>query len=270
MGSLPGWTKATVDRLLTNKETSLDVYWAYPERILSDTGMHPDDWQEKVLRSNSTNLFMLCSRQSGKSQIAAALAVFTAMMIPESLTLLLSPTERQSGELFRDKVLKIYNRLGRLVPVWSETALTMTLANGSRIVSLPGAEGNIRGYSGVALLVIDEGSRVPDPLYYAVRPMLAVSKGRLVCLSTPFGKRGWFYDEWIRENSQWEKYLVLADECPRIGKQFLKEERVSLGDRWYRQEYECSFEDMVGAVFSWGDVNAAMSDDVEPLFSGAL
>ena len=65
---------------------------------------------------------------------------------------------------------------------------------GSRIISLPGDEKNIRGYSGVTLLVIYEAARVSDVLYRSVRPMLAVSKGRLVCLSTPFGKRGWFLD----------------------------------------------------------------------------
>jgi hypothetical protein len=45
------------------------------------------------------------------------------------------------------------------------------------------------------MLVIDEASRVDDTLYLAVRPLLAVSGGRLVALSTPFGKRGWFHDE---------------------------------------------------------------------------
>jgi hypothetical protein len=212
-------------------------------------------------------LLLLCSRQAGKSLTAAALAVQTALLMPGSLTLLLSPSERQSGELFRDKVERLYNGLGRPVGTTAKTALTMTLANGSRVVSLPGAEGTIRGYSGVALLVIDEAARVPDPLYYAVRPMLAVSKGRLVCLSTPFGKRGWFFEEWIG-NSPWERVRITADQCPRIPAAFLAEERLALGDRWYRQEYECSFEDTVDAVFAHADIHAALSDDVEPLFLG--
>jgi hypothetical protein len=45
------------------------------------------------------------------------------------------------------------------------------------------------------LVIVDEAARVPDDLYRAVRPMLAVSQGRLIALSTPFGQRGWFYDE---------------------------------------------------------------------------
>jgi hypothetical protein len=65
--------------------------------------------------------------------------------------------------------------------------LTLELVNGSRIVSLPENESGIRGFSGVNLLVIDEAARVDDSLYRSVRPMLAVSGGRLVALSTPFG-----------------------------------------------------------------------------------
>ncbi len=42
-------------------------------------------------------------------------------------------------------------------------------------------------------LKIDEAARVSDELYRAVRPMLATSGGRIVLLSTPFGKRGFFF-----------------------------------------------------------------------------
>ena len=124
-------------------------------------------------------MLLLCSRQSGKSQVAAAIALQTALTMPGSLTLLLSPSERQSGELFTDKLLKLYDSIDRPVKATKLTALQLTLANGGRIVALPGAEGTIRGYSGVALLIVDEAARVPDALYFAIRPMLAVSRGRV-------------------------------------------------------------------------------------------
>ena len=68
----------------------------------------------------------------------------------------------------------------------------LKLANGSRILCLPGKEETVRCFS-PSLLIIDEASRVPDDLYRSVRPMLAVSKGRLIALSTYFGQRGWFF-----------------------------------------------------------------------------
>jgi hypothetical protein len=86
-------------------------------------------------------------------------------------------------------------------------------------------------------------------------------------LSTPCGKRGWFYDEWSG-NGTWQRVKVTAAGCPRISPAFLSEERRALGERWYRQEYECSFEDTVGALFFSEDVQAALCDDFPPLYEG--
>jgi Terminase large subunit, T4likevirus-type, N-terminal len=207
---------------------------------------------------------LLCSRQAGKSTTAAGLALGEALLTPKATVLLLSPSERQSGELFR-KARDLYHGLGRPIPAIRQTALQLELANGSRLVALPGKEGTVRGFSEVRLLVIDEAARVMDSLYYSVRPMLAVSQGRLVALSTPFGQRGWFHVEWTGPGA-WARVRVTADQVPRITKEFLAEERRALGDRWFRQEYECSFESTVDAVFDYADIQAALSADVKPLF----
>ena len=94
-------------------------------------------------------------------------------------------------------------------------------------MALPGTEKTVRSYSGVRLLVVDEASRVDDALYGSVRPMLAVSQGRLVALTTPWGKRGWFYRAWSEGGADWERHRVPATDCPRISPAFLEEERRS-------------------------------------------
>jgi hypothetical protein len=193
----------------------------------------------------------------------AALAVHTALYTPGALVLLVSPTLRQSGELFR-KALSLYRALDRPVPAESETALTLTLAHGSRLVSLPGKEGTVRGYSGAALIAIDEASRVPDELYLALRPMLAVSGGRLVTLSTPWGKRGWWYRAWT-EGAGWERYELPATACPRISPTFLEEERGALGPLWFASEYGCKFVDTDDQLYATDLVMGALSSDVAPL-----
>jgi hypothetical protein len=231
-------------------------------------GITPDDWQAGVLRSTARRMLLLCSRQAGKSCVAALLALHQALYSPGSLTLLLSPVERQSGELYRSHLRRYYQALGRPVATVEETALTMTLANGSRVVALPGKEANVRCYSAVNLLVIDEAARVPDDLYHSVRPMLAVSRGQLVALSTPWGKRGWFYEEFTGA-APWERVKITAEQCPRIAPEFLEEERRSKGLRWYRQEYLCSFEDTVDAVFASSEIAAALVDG-EPLYAGGM
>ena len=90
-----------------------------------------------------------------------------------------------------------------------ETQLRIEFPNGSRILCMPGVEETVRCYS-PQLIIIDEAARVPDDLYRAVRPMLAVSQGRLVALSTPFGQRGWFHAEWTGGGT-WQRVRVPAD-----------------------------------------------------------
>ena len=233
-----------------------------PVLLAAQVGMVPDPWQANVLRSSSSRLLLNCSRQSGKSTITSVLAVHTALYEAGSLVLLLSPSLRQSGELFK-KCLTTYKDLGRPVAPESETALTLTLDNGSRIVSLPGSkDGNIRGYSGVNLLVIDEAAWVAESLYMSVRPMLAVSGGRMLALSTPHGTRGWFYEAW-RGVEPWERYEVAAPLCPRISEEFLAEERRNMGEWWYDQEYMCQFSEAETQAFRREDVERAFREDID-------
>jgi hypothetical protein len=199
--------------------------------------------------------------------MASVLALHKALVGPGSLILILAPAERQAKELF-SKVVLSYRTLGHVIPTASYTKLGMELSNGSRIEALPGTEKTVRGFSGVDLLIVDEAARVADELYYAVRPMLAVSGGRLLMLSTPFGKRGVFYEEWTG-GSAWERYTVSAEECPRIPPEFLEEERATLGPWWFAQEYECRFMDTVDQVFATEVIDKAITDEVAPLFGGA-
>jgi hypothetical protein len=228
-------------------------------------GLVPDDWQARVLRSPAPQQILLCSRQSGKSTISAVAAVHRAIYQPESLILVLSPSLRQSQELFR-KVLDLYAGAGETVKAETENKLTLELANGSRIVSLPGKEATIRGFSGVSLLFVDEASRVDDSLYQAVRPMLAVSRGRIVLLSTPWGKRGFFHVEWTDGGPDWQRTKITAHDCPRIDPAWLEAERRRIPASVFAQEYLCEFGELEDATFAYDDIRAALVPDLTPLF----
>src|SRR5688500_13483424 len=69
--------------------------------LMRQTGLDPDPWQEALLRSPASRILLLCSRQSGKSTVTACLALYQALYVPGSLILLLSPSLRQSQELFK-------------------------------------------------------------------------------------------------------------------------------------------------------------------------
>jgi hypothetical protein len=233
---------------------------AFAERV----GVIPDRWQKNLLLSSSGRVLLNCCRQSGKSTISAVVALHRALYYPGSLVLILAPAERQAKETF-GKVAALYGELGHPIPSDSYRKLGMGLSNGSRVEALPGSEKTIRGFSGVDLLILDEAARVDDALYFAIRPMLAVSGGSLIMLSTPAGKRGVFFEEWIG-GAGWERYQVKASACPRISEAFLEEERKSLPARIYRQEYECSFEDVEDQVFAYELVEHAITKEISPLF----
>jgi hypothetical protein len=233
-----------------------------PAALAARIGMPPDPWQADFLRSTDSRVLLNCSRQSGKSTVTALLGVHSALYEPGALVLLLSPSLRQSQELFR-KALDTYRALANPVPVEAESALRLELENRSRIVSLPGKEQTVRGFSGVRLLAVDEAARVPDDLYYSIRPMLAVSGGRLVALSTPFGTRGWWFEAW-RSAEPWRRFQVPAEQCPRISAEFLEEERRTMGDWWFRQEYGCDFLDAETQPFAREDIEQAFAEEVKP------
>jgi hypothetical protein len=242
-----------------------DLWLALDRAAFARTlGLEPDPWQERLLRSSSDRVLLNCCRQSGKSTMTGLMALHRALYHPGSLILCLAPALRQSQELF-GKVLGFYRDLGRPVAPQAERKLSLELENDSRIVTLPGTEKTIRGFSGAALLIVDEAARVDDELYFAVRPMLAVSGGALMMLTTPHGKRGVFFEEWTG-GAGWERYEVKAEECPRITPEFLEEEREALPSWVYRQEYECSFEETEDTVFTHEMVERAVTLEVTPLF----
>jgi hypothetical protein len=234
-------------------------------------GITPDVWQSDLLRSDARQVILNCSRQSGKSTISAVLAVHEAIYTGGSLVLLLSPSLRQSQELFR-KIKDIYNALESPAmpkPI-EESALRLELDNGSRIVALPGTEQTVRGFSNVALLICDEAATCEDALFFSIKPMLAVSGGRIILLSTPRGKRGFFHSVWM-DGQDWNRTLITARECPRISEQWLEREKEAMPSFWFRQEFECEFVETMDSVFSFDEVQAALSDTLEPFsFDGDL
>jgi hypothetical protein len=265
-------------------------------------GATPDPWQLDLLTSTVAQTHVLCGRQMGKSLSAALLALNTAILTPRSTTLIVSRALRQSAELLR-KTKELYRALNQHkkispfqpvplkswykqnpwyeqdggpdeVSVVQESVLSMEFANGSRIISLPGKPDTIVGYSAITLLIIDEAARTSDDLYYYLRPMLAVSRGRLVALSTPKGKRGWFYKvhtdceeaQKKGEPEPWKRIRVRGADCPRFDRNFLEMELREMGKRWYSQEYDLAFADLTGNVFDPEDVAALIDSEVKPLW----
>ena len=183
------------------------------------------------------------------------------MTRPEQLVLLFSNSLRQSMELFR-KVVRVYAGTEETEPRRTDdNQYSLTLENGSRVLSLPGSEESILGYS-PNLVVIDEAAVVSDKFFKAVNPMLARSHGSLIVASTPRGKRGFFWNDVMKEpKDQWAVSYVRAEDSPHISREFLDQQLELLGEDWFEQEYHCKFLETTGTLFTDDMINAIFTDD---------
>jgi hypothetical protein len=239
-----------------------------PTLIARDVGIdHLDEWQAKLIDDPPKRLLCCCGRQVGKSTIASLTCLHAAIYNAPSTIVLISPSLRQSVELYRT-LHGMYSRLPGRPEAQYETLTRLELENGSRIISFPGSERTVRGIAAVDLCIVDEAARCGDELVAATRPMLAVSNGSLFALSTPAGKQGWFHEQWIR-GIGWHRITIKSTECPRISAEFLQGERDALGPMMFAQEYLCEFHDPEGAAFLTELLDAAFVDTFEPFLTGA-
>ena len=232
----------------------------FAEEVL---GLELDLKQRELLEAEANKVILNCARQWGKSTMAAAKAVHRAVFRPGALTLVISPGARQSAELVF-KVRELSARAGERVKGDGENAASAVYRNGSRVVGLPSNEDTTRGFSRASLLIVDEAARVKDSYYHSMVATLSSGLGDLWLMSTPNGRKGFFWKEW-RKGEGWLRVQAMAEECPRTSKAFLADQRRSMTEEIYRQEYECDFLDDDEAVFKLDDIHASVTRRVDDL-----
>jgi hypothetical protein len=185
---------------------------------------------------------------------------------PGSTIVIIAPTQHQATEVRRKAEQFLRVAVPGLGPT-SSTETRIELPNGSRVIALPADPDTIRGYTAHALF-IDEAARVTNELFDPAQPMLAATGGRTIALTTPAGPRGWFHDAWTRRSDEWDRIHVRAEECSRISPIHLAKQRSRMTAGVYATEYDCEFNDPIGAVFHSSHVYGALDTNLEPLFHG--
>jgi hypothetical protein len=248
-----------------------------PTAYLEGLGFTSYPWQRDVLDVHR-RLILKCPRQSGKSTIVAAKAGHRCKHYPNSLVLLYAPTENQAIELMEK--ISVFLSQDPEVKLERNSTVEKRFKNGSRIRAFTANPVSARGYSAPDMIIFDEAAYTDDELYLTVRPMITPTT-ELILLSTPNGKRGFFYETW-EYGEHWTKIQVdVADIrgarepfeerrqkaleegiqlylSPRQTEEVLREELRVMGERWYRQEYEGEFLDMTGAVFDMDSLYRAL------------
>lgn len=219
-----------------------------------------EPWQSGLLCSSSRRVLVACARQVGKTTATSVRALHTALYRPGSLVLIISPSQRQSDEMLL-RVRALYRSLGRPVKLLRDSGSELQLENGSRIVSLPGTEGTSRGFAGAALIVLDEAARIEDDIFASVLPMVS-SDGVIMALSTPWGRRGWFWELHEDAGNGWERHRVTVHESAQWSERRIAEVKGAVGSYVFSSDYLCEFGDTASSVFD--------SEAVRGMFTAAV
>lgn len=214
-------------------------------------GIKLDEWQKKYIKTKG-NVAIRAGRQSGKSFAQSLRVALFALLNEKTQTLIIGAVDRQSVELF-EKVKSHITILAKHQIKGRPTMHKIELKNSSRIIAQPaGRTGyGLRGYT-INKLVVDEAHYVPEEVWVAIRPMMATIKNSSMdILSTPRGNVGFFYDafETIGTKEDFTQIHVKSEDCPRITKEFLAQERKRMTKLQYMQEYEAVFLDALQQFF---------------------
>ncbi len=121
-------------------------------------GVEPADWQTEFLRApRGASILALTARQVGKTTTAAWAIAHTMVFVPGSLSVIVCPAQRQSGEAVR-RVKDSLVKAG--VKFKSDNVYGLELENGSRVLALPGSDDSIRGLTVDGWIIADEAARL--------------------------------------------------------------------------------------------------------------
>jgi len=200
-------------------------------------GMTPTSWQETFLRSpRGATILALTARQVGKTTTAAWAIAHFMLFTPGGLSVIACPAQRQSGEAVR-RVRECLVKVG--AELKSDHVYGLELANGSRVLALPGSDDSIRGLTVDGWIVADEAARLGEDLIAALRPMRARRpQARFAMLSTAWSRTDPFWTAWRSDDPSWIRLQATADsDSTLFAPGFLEQERRAMGEHDFQREY---------------------------------
>ena len=224
--------------------------------------MKAQPWQVPYLQDQG-DILILKGRQIGASTAVGAKAIHMAHYDPGSLAVIISKSQRHSTELTRRSRAALRNI--ERIRLDQDSATEIGLANGSRILSLPGKPTGVRGYT-AKILVIDEAAFVEEETWVAARALVATG-GQVIVQSTPNGAAGWFHDLWVNGGPRWHRYHIRSDEVATISKEFLAEELRSMGAYAFRAEYGAEFLEAGAGLFSGEVLRTLVEENARTYFA---
>lgn len=196
-------------------------------------------------------MILVWSRQSGKSTFAE-LACIESLCKQNRFSGYIAPSYKHGQKVFFE-LMRILESTG-IVRKSNASDLRIESIYGS-VLQFFSAEAptSIRGNTISGILIIDEASYFPDILpngediwYNVIQPITKVRCEKIIMISTPAGKRGFFYQHYMRALEGKEGYACMKRtiyDDDLASEEYIEEQKKSIPEKIFAQEYECVFLD---------------------------
>lgn len=224
-----------------------------------------DNWQRQVLECESKRIAIRAGRQSGKSTVVSLKVAQYAMQYSNKVVVVIAAVERQAQLLF-EKIFNTIVTIDRKAVKGKPTKSYVKLKNGTQIWCLPTGQSGygIRGFT-VDLLIADEAHYINEEVFTAIIPMLAVTGGTFILLSTPKGAEGYFYE--CFKDPTYTTWHISSETCTRIPKEFLEQQKKRMTKVSYQQEFLAEFIENIEKFFPTSIIQDSMNLEATPFVS---
>jgi hypothetical protein len=208
--------------------------------------------QKEIIKgfSDSQHKFgvVVTSRQWGKSLLGQNLLLYWLLQKPNQKGAWISPIYNQAKKVFQE----LSDASNSIIQQSNKAELTIKFINGSTLQFLSSERADsVRGFS-FNYMVVDEAAYVNERGFEtAILPTLTAIGKKCLIISTPKSKN-WFYKYYLKGVSDSIEYISFrgkSTDNPYIDQSFIAEQRLSLPNDIFRQEYEAEFTDAGSEVF---------------------
>lgn len=196
-------------------------------------------------------MILVWSRQSGKS-VFAEIACMEALCKKDKFSAYITPSYKH-GEKVYEELIKYLEPTG-IIKRKNGQKLRIESIYGSVLQFFSGESPTaIRGNTVSDILIIDEAAYFPDQLsngediwYNVIQPITKARCKKIIMISTPAGKRGFFYQHYMRALEGKKGYAQMKRtiyDDSLVDEEYIEDQKAGTPEKIFQQEYECVFLD---------------------------
>jgi len=191
---------------------------------------------------------VVTSRQWGKSLLAQNLLLYWLLGNQGQKGAWVAPIYNQCKKVFNE----LTNAAHAIITKQNKADLTIEFINGSTLQFLSADNYNtIRGFSFNYMVLDESGFIKEEAVNEAIMPTLSAIGKKCLIISTPKGKN-WFYSAYLKGLDQGSDYISFrgkSTDNPYLDQNFINEQRKTLPESIFKQEYMAEFTDAGNDVF---------------------